>query len=135
MHMKNKIIVVALGLVAAFLIGFVPQYIKANRTAMELRQAYDKIAEADLRDLISLTYFQANQKNYGLAAATASRFFSRCRGVADHVPDVSHRKDLEQLVALRDRVTAKLAKGDAAVMSDLQELFDKTWQATQASAS
>ena len=55
------------------------------------------------------------------------------REVANQTPDASSRKALEDLLALRDRVTAELAKGDTAAMADLQELFDKTRQATRSS--
>jgi hypothetical protein len=131
--MKNKIIVAAIAMVAVFLVGFVPQYVKANRLENELRQSRQENAGAQLRDLIGLAYVQANQKNFGLAAETTSRFFSRVREIANQTPDASSRKALEDLLTLRDRVTAELAKGDAAAMGDLQELFVKTQQATRSS--
>jgi hypothetical protein len=131
---RNKIIMTAIALVAVFLLGFVPQYIKANRLETELRQFRQEIAGAQLRDLIGLAYVQANQKNYGLAAETSSRFFSRVREMANQTQDASSRKALEDLLALRDRVTAELAKGDATVMGDLQEIFVKTRQATRSSS-
>jgi len=83
--------------------------------------------------LIGLAYVQANQKNFGLCAETTSRFFSRVRELANQTPDASSRKALEDLLALRDRITAELAKGDAAAIGDLQELFVKTRQATRSS--
>jgi hypothetical protein len=131
---RNKIIMTAIALVAVFLLGFVPQYIKANRLETELRQFRQEIAGAQLRDLIGLAYVQANQKNYGLAAETSSRFFSRAREMANQTQAASSRKALEDLLALRDKVTAELAKGDATVMGDLQELFVKTRQATRSSS-
>ena len=131
--MRNKIIMTAIALVAVFLLGFVPQYIKANRLQTELRQFRQEIAGAQLRDLIGHAYVQANQKNYGLAAETSSRFFSQAREMANQTQDASSRKALEDLLALRDRVTAELAKGDAAAMGDLQELFVNTRQARRGS--
>ena len=114
-------------------VGFVPQYVRASRLENELRQSRQENAGAQLRDLISLAYVQANQKNFGLGAETTSRFFTRVRKMANQTPDASSRKALEDLLALRDRVTAELAKGDTAAMADLQELFDKTRQATRSS--
>jgi len=124
----------AIALVAVFLLGFVPQRIKANRLETEVRQFRQEIAGDQLRDLIGLAYVQANQKNYGLAAETSSRFFGRVREMANQTQAASSRKALEDLLALRDKVTAELAKGDATVMGDLQELFDKTRQATRSSS-
>lgn len=129
--MNNKIMVAAIAAaVAVFLVGFVPQYVKANRLENELRQSRQENGGAQLRDLIGVAYVQANQKNFGLAADTSSRFFGRVREVANQTEDSARRKALEDLLGPRDKVTGELAKGDAAVMSDLQDLFIKTHQAT-----
>ena len=129
--MTNKAIVIVVALVAVFLLGFVPQYIKANRLDSELRQSREAYAGADLRDLVGLAYLQANQKNYGLAAETVGRYFNRVREVMSQAPDASRRKALEDLLVPRDRITAELAKGDAAVVGALQELFINTRAATR----
>ena len=131
--MKNKTIVAAIALISVFLGGFVPQYVKTNRLENELRQSRQEAAGAELRDLIGFAYVQASQKNYGLAAETSSRFFNRVREVANQTQDANRRKGLEDLLALRDSVTAALAKGDAAVMGDLQQLFVKVRQVTRSS--
>jgi hypothetical protein len=132
--MKNKTVVAAIALITVFLVGFVPQYVKVSRLENELRQSRQETAGAELRDLIGFTYVQASQKNYGLAAETSSRFFNRVREVANQTQEVNRRKGLEDLLALRDSVTAALAKGDAAVMGDLQQLFLKARQATRSSS-
>jgi hypothetical protein len=79
----NKAVIAAIRLVIAFLAGFIPQYLKVNRLDAELRQARLGNTSAELRDLVGLAYFQANQKNYGIAAGTTGRFFSRVREVAN----------------------------------------------------
>jgi hypothetical protein len=132
--MQNKIIAAAIVVIAVFLVGFLPEYVKANRLENELRQSQRENAGAQLRDLIGLAYVEANQKNFGLAAETSSRFFGRAREMANQAQDATGRRALEDLLALRDKVTAELAKGDAAAMGDLQELFVKTRQATGSSS-
>ena len=126
----NRAIIVAIVLVVVFLVGFVPQYLKVNNLEAELRQARQGNTSAELRDLAGLAYFQANQKNYGIAAGTAARFFNRVREVANQTPDANAKKTLEDLLISRDKITAELAKGDAGVMGDLQDLFVKTRRAT-----
>lgn len=91
------------------------------------------LAGADLRDLVGLVYVQASQKNCGLGAETTSRFFGRVREAANEAQDATNRKALESLLTTGDKVTAELAKGDAAVMGDLQDLFAKARQATAGS--
>ena len=128
--MRKRIIGVAVLLVAVFLAGFLPSYAKANRLDKELREARRDLSLAGLRDLACLTYFQASQKDYGLAAGASTRFFDSAREVANQSPYSSARKPLEDLLSLRDPITAELAKGDPGVLSDLQALYVKTRQAT-----
>ena len=124
--MTNKAVLAAIALIAVFVAGFFPQYRKANRLESELRQSRQDAAGAELRDLIGFAYLQANQKNFGLAAQTSSRFFNRVREVATQTQDTNRRKALEELLMSRDSITAALAKGDAAVIGDLQQLFVNT---------
>jgi hypothetical protein len=131
---KNTIIVVCALLIVVFLAGFLPQYAKVKRLENELHQARQENSLAEVRDLAGMAYFQATQKDYGLAASTSTRFFDRTRQVANQMPDSSGRKPLEDLLSFRDKVTAKLAQGDPGVLSDLQTLFVKTRQATAISA-
>lgn len=126
----NKVIIAAVVLIVVFLVGFVPQYAKANRLDSELRQARLLNTSAELRDLVGVAYFQANQKNYGIAAGIIAQFFNRVREVANQAPDANTRKSLEELLAPRDKISAELAKGDPGVMADLQDLFVKTRRAT-----
>jgi hypothetical protein len=132
---KGRIILVtALLMLAAFLAGFLPNYIKGQRLASELREARQESARAELRDVAGLLYLQASQRDYGLAATTSTRFFERTRELANQESDTSRRQSLENLLSLRDQVTSQLAKGEPGVLNDLQELFVKTRQATSAGA-
>ena len=132
--MKNKAVISAIALVVVFLAGFVPQYAKVNRLEAELRQAQMGNTSAELRDLAGLAYIQASQRNYGIAAETASRFFNRVREAANQTSDANARKAYEDLLVSRDKIAAQLAKGDAGVMGDLQDLFVKTRKVTLAPA-
>jgi outer membrane murein-binding lipoprotein Lpp len=132
--MNNKVVISAIVLVVVFLAGFVPQYAKVNRLEAELRQAQMGNTSAELRDLAGLAYIQASQKNYGIAAETAARFFNRVREAANQTPDGNARKTYEDLLISRDKIAAQLAKGDAGVMGDLQDLFVKTRKVTLAPA-
>ncbi len=133
--MDKKIMVVAVLLIVAFSAGFLPQYAKGKRLERELGEARQENGRAQLRDLAGLAYLQASQKDYGLAGGTSARFFDRTREVANQTPDSSGRKPLEDLLKLRDQITAELARGDPGVVNDLQTLLVKTRQATAASAS
>ena len=128
--MKNLSVIAAIGVVVAFLLGFIPQYVKVQHLESQVQLEEQANAGAELRDLAALAYLQANQKNFGLAAETASRYFDRARAFAGGTTDASARKSIEGVLALRDKVTAELAKGDPAVIGDLQDIFTRTRQAT-----
>src|SRR5512140_1490915 len=121
--MRRNAIIAAIVLVVVFLTAFVPPYIKARRLEAELRQARDAMVSAELRQLVGLAYVQANQKNYGIAAATSARFFNRVREVSNQTTDENTKKTFDDLLNTRDKITAELAKGDAGVMTDLGDLF------------
>jgi hypothetical protein len=127
---KNRLLVEAIAVVVAFLVGFLPQYIKSRRQEAELQAVQQAKANAELRDLAGLSYVQASQKNYGLAAATSARFFDRARELANQAADSPARKALEDLLPPREKVTAELAKGDPSVIGDLQDVFARTRRAT-----
>jgi len=131
----NKIIVAVVLLAGVFLVGFLPQYAKVKRLDNELRGARRENSMAQLRDLVGLAFFQASQKNYGLAADTSARFFNRTREAINQTPDSSGRKPLENLPTFRDKITAELARGDPGVLDDMQALFVRTHQATASPAA
>ena len=131
----KKIIFAAGVLLLAFLAGFVPGYAKGQRLENELREARQENRRGQLRDLASLAYLQASQKDYGLAAGTSTRFFDRTRQVASQTPDANDRTSLEELLKFRDPVTARLATGDSGVLTELQTLVVKTRQATASSGA
>ena len=128
--MKNRIVVAGVLLIVAFFAGLLPAYAKGKRLENELREARQENSLAQLRDLACLVYLQASQKDYGLAVGASTRLFGRTRQVANQTPDSSVRKSLEDLLSLRDKITAELVQGDPGVLSDLQALFVKTRQAT-----
>ena len=127
--MNNRIVVAIVLLIAVFLAGFVPQYLKVKRLENELSITRQENALAQLRDLAGLAFVQASQKNYGLATETSQQFFSHTREAADRAVDADRRKALEDLLASRDKITSGLANGDPAALGELQILFEKTRQA------
>jgi len=122
-------------MVGGFLLGSLPQFVTAKRLENELRVERQQNTFAQLRDLVGLAYLQTTQKNYGLAAGTSTRFFSRVEELVNQTADDRFRKSLQDLLGFRDRITAELAKADPAVVGDLQNLFLKTRDVTTVSRS
>jgi hypothetical protein len=133
--MKNRLILWLVLLLIGFFAGFIPQYVKAQRTVSELSSARQQLAScqlgnrlAQLRDAAALMLVQANRKNYGIAGDYAKRFFDEAQQIAGQTSDAGLRSSLEQLLSTRDAITAELAKGDPAVVPELEALLMKSEQ-------
>src|SRR3954447_8405997 len=123
---KNRIVYAAVLLLATFLAGYVPGYIRERQYEKELRGAKQENSIYEIRDLASLAWLQATQKDYGLAAATSTRFFNRTRELATQTSGEHDKKALQNVLSFRDSTSAKLARGDSGVVTDLQALLVKT---------
>ena len=125
--MRNRLILWPVLLVAGFLAGFIPQYLKAQRSSAELSNTKQQLAScrvetqlSQLRDTAAMMYLEATRKNYGTAEGHSRRFFDQVQHATTEAGDPTVRKTLEDVLKLRDPITASLAKGDPAVLSDLQ---------------
>jgi hypothetical protein len=128
-QMKNKLILGLVLLVAGFLAGFFPEYLKARRAShevVEIRKQMDScnagVAISQLRDLAAMLYLEATRQNYGTAREYSNRLFERIPTVAAQTTDPTLSATLEGVLRTRDTITAELAKGDPAVLRDLQNV-------------
>jgi hypothetical protein len=127
---RNTIILVAILLIVCFLAGLLPVYAKVLSLQKELQAAQQENNSLQLRDIASLLYLQAIEKDFGLAAETSTRFFDRVREVAAETEDPSDRARLEELLTRRDRITSELARGAPEALSNLHALVVSTRAAT-----
>jgi hypothetical protein len=127
---RTLIIVAALALIAVFLLGYIPQYQRARQFETELQTNRERIRslESDAKlakgtQMAAAMVLEADRKNYGNASQIASEFFSHVRALTSEAADESTRTALQSVSAKQDAVVAALARGDAAVESDLQEIL------------
>jgi hypothetical protein len=128
--MRNLVVWIIL-LVVGLLVGFVPEYLKANRAEDALKSCTAKSELADVQRSAALTYVAATQLNYGVAAGYAQTFFAEVQKLQAASSDVSQRDLLTQVLASRDKITGDLAKGSAESVAELQPLVLKLEQAGQ----
>jgi hypothetical protein len=86
---------------------------------------------SQLRDAATLMYLEATQKNYGTSGDDANHFFDQAQRISSSTQDETLRNVLREILATRDQVIAGLAKGDAAVGSEMQPLLLKLEQGTK----
>lgn len=136
--MRNKIVVWLIVFIVGFLAGFVPQYLKSHQLEQKvsaLTGELDACRSAEqlsrLRATATLMYLEATQKNYGTSGDYAGRFFDQAQRLASSTQDETLRNLLQEILATRDQITADLAKGDAAVVSEMQTVVSKVEQNTK----
>jgi hypothetical protein len=133
--MRHKLVVWFLLLLAGFLIGFVLQYSRLHRVQQELSATTKQLGScqsneqlSQLRDTAMMMYLEAVQKNYGKAGEYSKEFFDQAQRIASSTEDSALRNLLRETLEMRDQVTADLAKGDAAALSEIQPILSKLEQ-------
>ena len=136
--MRNRWILWLVLLVAGFLAGFIPQYVKTQRISTELSNTKQQLAScrvemtlSQLRDTAAMMYLEATRRNYGTAEEHSRRFFGQVQEAAAQAVDPAVKKTLDDVLKLRDPITGSLAKGDPAVLSDLQFVLANTEAGTK----
>ena len=133
--MRHKLILWFALLIAGFLAGFVLQYPRSQRLQQELSALTKQLESchsseqlSQLRDTATMTYLEATQKNYGKAGKYSGEFFDQAERIASSTEDPALRNLLRDILVMRDQITANLAKGDAAALSEIQPVVSKLEQ-------
>lgn len=116
--------------IAGFLFGYILQYTTMRRLQRELSASTSQLGScrsgeqsSHLRDTATLMYLEVVQKNYGKAGEYAKKFFDQAQQIVSSTDDSVLRKLLGDALATRDQITADLAKGDGAALSEIQPVL------------
>lgn len=138
--MSRKTLLITIGtlLVAAFLLGFIPQYMKGRDLNQQLGAAQQQLnlerqkAQMDeLGLLCGHIYLETSEKNFGLASQYSSQFFDKVQVMMSQSPDPARQSFLQAALAQRDSITGKLAAGDPGAASAVQDLLQRTLEALE----
>jgi hypothetical protein len=133
--MRHKFALWCLLLLVGFLIGFILRYSRLQRIQHELSASTKQLESchssqqlAQLRDKTTMMYLEVVQKNYGKAGEYSREVFDQAQQIASNTEDPALRNLLRETLTTRDQITADLAKGDAAALSEIQTLLSKLQQ-------
>lgn len=136
--MRNKLLLWLTLLIAGLLAGFLPPHFRSERLESQLASATKQAesCQADqqlsqLRDAATLMYLEATRKNYGTASGYGATFFDQAQRIANSSKDAAVVSLLHEVLATRDQITASLAKGDAAAVSEIQSVLSKIERGTK----
>ena len=133
--MQRKLVLWFVLLIVGFLSGFILQYARLQRVQQELSASTKQLGScrsseqlSQLRDTATIMYLEAVQKNYGKAGEYSKEFFDQAQRIVSSTEDSALHNLLRDILATRDQITADLAKGDAAALSEVQPVLSKLEQ-------
>ena len=136
--MRRKLVLWSVLSIAGFLIGFILQYVRLQRVQQELSASTKQLGScqfseqlSQLRDTATMMFLEAVQKNYGKAGEHSKQFFDQAQLIVSSNEDPALPTLLRDILGNRDQITADLAKGDAAALSEIQLVLSKLEQAAK----
>jgi hypothetical protein len=116
--------------IAGFLFGYILQFVTLHRVQRELTASTNQLGScrsgeqsSHIRDTATMMYLEVVQKNYGKAGEYSKEFFDQAQRIASSTDDPVLRNLLGDTLATRDQITADLAKGDGAALSEIQPVL------------
>jgi len=73
-------------------------------------------------------FSRIDSKNYGKAGEYSGEVFHQAQQIASSTEDPALRNLLREVLVTRDQITADLAKGDPAALSEIQRLLSNLEQ-------
>ncbi len=114
-------------LVVAFLLGFVPMWLKSRQRSSSLSKAERQLRLVRMENSLTTAAMDARRGDYETARLAASGFFTFLRAETgkgvDSALSQEQVADLEPLFAQRDEIITLLARGDAASADLLSDLY------------
>lgn len=122
---RNFLIVLVL-LAAAFLGGYIPQWLEARALRTTLQTTELQLRLAEVHQLLGVASHEAQRSNYASASDAARGFFDQCATLArSGALDAEPRTQTALLgyAAQRDEVMSLLAAADPAVRERLASMY------------
>lgn len=127
---KEKLVrwgIFAIALIIAFLVGFIPMYMKANDYAAEHEVTKKTLTRSEIGNLISKAIVDAKRGEYEPARQNTSDFFTRLdaeikNGENGAYPAAQNEK-LKSVFTDRDAIITLLARRDPASVERLTDIY------------
>jgi len=123
----KRILILAIVVVAAFLLGFVPMGVIAYSRGNERDEARRELRACALQSSLGAAAIEARLGNYEPARVAASNFFTELRAELDRGSQSAfseaQRENMQSLLTPRDEVITLLARSDPAAADRLTQLY------------
>ena len=110
---RNKWIGLAVtGVLIAFLIGFVPSWMRARSLDRELTETRHELAIARLQGRLGASLAEAQRSNYERARQLMTGFFTGLQQNLPRVEDPAQRRELQAILQQRDEIITLLSRAE-----------------------
>jgi hypothetical protein len=114
-------------LLIAFLLGFVPMWLKSRKCFRSLYEVERQLNLARIQNALVSAIIEARLDDYELARQAASDFFTFLRAEIDRGDDAAlspvQREGVQRLFIQRDEIITLLARSDPAAVDRLSDLY------------
>jgi hypothetical protein len=126
-HRMRRFVIYVVLLILAFLLGFVPMWLRSRACSTSLTEAEHQLSLARMENSLGSAAMDARRGDYETARQAASDFFTFLReefnrGV-DSVLSQAEIESLQPLLTRRDEIITALARGDAGSADLLSDLY------------
>jgi hypothetical protein len=124
---KSRVGLYAGTLLVVFLLGLIPMWLKARASSNSLAEAEQQLTLVRMQNNLASAVIDAQRGDYEPARQAASQFFTSLRAETDSA-DASaftqaQRDSAKPLFLRRDEIITSLARGDAASIDQLSDLY------------
>jgi len=124
--LTRRIIIYAVRVLAAFLLGFVPMWLKYRECSATLSEAKQQLSLARRQNTLASAVIDARRGDYEPARQAASDFFTLLRTETDRgnqsALSLTQREGVQALFTQRDEIITLLARSDPAAADRLSDL-------------
>jgi hypothetical protein len=126
-HRIRRLVIYVALLLLAFLLGFVPMWIKSRECASRLAEAERQSSLARMENSLVSAAMDARRGDFETARVAASDFFTVLRAATstdvDSALSQAQSDGARPLLAQRDQIITLLSRGDAASADLLSDLY------------
>lgn len=126
----RKIGVAVAALLAVFLLGFAPQWLRARSMEQELTTARSEMRMLDLGGRLAAALAESHRGNYERARQLMAGFFSNLETQIPNYGDADEREELEALMRQRDEIITLLSRAEPESTSRLNLMYTRYFAVT-----
>jgi hypothetical protein len=125
--LPRRVIIYAVLLLVAFVLGFVPMWLKFRECFSSLSEVEHQLNLARIQNTLAAAVIDARRGDYEPARQAASGFFTSLRAETDRGNDSAlsqaQREGVQALFTQRDEIITLLARSDPAAADRIADLY------------